>query len=357
MSHSITAARERVAALCRHGLDSRTLRVEVLAEIRRSVPFDAYAWLLTDPETRVGSAPLASVPDLAGLPQLIRVKYGTKINRWTTLAANSCATLVQATAAELSRSRFWRDQLAGHGVTDVASMVFRDQHGCWGFLDLWRCGGAAAQAQFSTLEQAFLASLGAGLTTALRACQAATFSQPGTPAASFEAPAVLLLSSRLKVIDQTPQADTHLRTLLPTESQASPVAAAAYNVAAQLLAVEDGVDDAPAQARTHLTGTRWLSLRAARLGGVGQRATIVVTVEPILPLERLDLYARTAGLSHRETELLHRLARGSSTHQLATEMTLSQHTVQDHLKSVFAKTNTNSRGTLIACALGPEPRR
>jgi DNA-binding CsgD family transcriptional regulator len=353
MANSATATRERVADVCRRGLDSRTLRAEVLAEIRRLVPFDAYAWLLTDPETRVGTAPVAHMPDLAELPQVIRLKYATKINRWTALAANGCATLVHATAGDLSRSGLWRDVLHGHGVTDVASMVFRDQHGCWGFLDLWRCGGTASQ--FSAPEQAFLASLAAGLTAALRACQAATFAQPGPPAGAFEAPAVILLSGRLEVIDQTPQTDTHLRTLLPTESHASPEAAAAFNVAAQLLAVEDGVDDAPAQARTHLTGTRWLSLRAARLSGDREQATIVVTVEPILPGDRLDLYARTVGLTRRETELLHRLASGSSTQQLATQMALSQYTVQDHLKSVFAKTNTSSRSVLVAHALGPVP--
>lgn len=28
--------------------------------------------------------------------------------------------------------------LASYGVNDVASLVFRDQFGCWGFLELWR---------------------------------------------------------------------------------------------------------------------------------------------------------------------------------------------------------------------------
>jgi DNA-binding CsgD family transcriptional regulator len=79
-----------------------------------------------------------------------------------------------------------------------------------------------------------------------------------------------------------------------------------------------------------------------------------VTVEPILPRERLELYARSAGLTRREAELLHRVARGSSTHQLGTQMSVSENTVQDHLKSIFAKTNTNSRSALIARALGTE---
>jgi hypothetical protein len=38
------------------------LRLDLLDAIRRVVGFDAYAWLVTDPETSVGCAPLADVP-------------------------------------------------------------------------------------------------------------------------------------------------------------------------------------------------------------------------------------------------------------------------------------------------------
>jgi hypothetical protein len=37
--------------LCEALVDARTLRLELLEELRQMVPFDAYAWLLTDPET------------------------------------------------------------------------------------------------------------------------------------------------------------------------------------------------------------------------------------------------------------------------------------------------------------------
>jgi hypothetical protein len=59
----------------------RTLRLELLEELRRMVLFDAYAWVLTDPETSVGSSPLADVPCLPELPR--RLKYLTEVNRCT----------------------------------------------------------------------------------------------------------------------------------------------------------------------------------------------------------------------------------------------------------------------------------
>src|ERR1700689_1704053 len=65
--------------------------------------FDAYAWLLTDPETEVGSAPLADVPCLPELPRLIRLKYLTTLNRWTELSG-AVALLSMSTENRLEGS-------------------------------------------------------------------------------------------------------------------------------------------------------------------------------------------------------------------------------------------------------------
>ena len=128
--------------ICRGEADARTLRLEALDAIRRAVGFDAYAWLLTDPETSVGSSPLADVPCLPQLPQLIRLKYATTVNRWTGLPSGA-ASLHGATGGRLSLSLMWRELLSRYQVTDIASSVYRDRFGCWGFLDLWRIGAPA----------------------------------------------------------------------------------------------------------------------------------------------------------------------------------------------------------------------
>src|ERR1035438_7966336 len=140
---------ERIGRLCLSTTsDALSLRVAVLAEIRPVVGFDAHAWLLTDPETEVGSAPLADVPCLPELPRLIRLKYLTPINRWTAMDT-PVARLHTSTEGRLERSLVWREMLSRHGVTDVASLVFRCRYGCWGFLDLWR---TAAGRQFTDAE-------------------------------------------------------------------------------------------------------------------------------------------------------------------------------------------------------------
>jgi DNA-binding CsgD family transcriptional regulator len=66
----------------------------------------------------------------------------------------------------------------------------------------------------------------------------------------------------------------------------------------------------------------------------------------------IDLFARVFGLSTREHELLEHLLAGRTTRELARCMWLSENTVQDHFKSIFAKTSSRSRQALLARAIG-----
>jgi len=329
------------------------MRLQLVDEIRLVVGFDAYAWLLTDPETSVGSAPLADVPTscLPELPRLIRLKYLTDVNRWTTLDGTAVALLRDVTGGDLSRSLLWRELLSRHGIGDVASAVFKDRFGCWSFLDLWRSG---ADARFSPAEAAFLSQITAPVTSALRRCQANTFVIRGSREPRRVGPVVLLLSADLEVLGQTPETQVYLRVLVPPSAGRPPVPAGAYNVAAQLLAVEAGLDQNPPSARVHLSDGLWVTLRAARIGdgAIPEGRNIAVTIEESSPTERASLFAKAFGLGARESELLGQLITGCDTRELACRMFLSEHTVASHLKSIFAKTSSNSRRALLSRALG-----
>jgi DNA-binding CsgD family transcriptional regulator len=344
---SLRRAVERIDRIARDVSDNRALRAALLEEIGRNVAFDAYAWLLTDPETEVGSDPLAEVPWLPDLPRMIRLKYSTETNRWTELA--TVGRLYADTSGHPERSRLWRELLSDYEVADVASVVYRDRFGCWGFLDLWRTGPGRF---FSDREAEYLSGVASTVTEILRRSQARTFAA-AKPAPLPQGPVVLVLSADLQVKAQTPQTETYLIALIPPEGDRRPVPAGAYNVGAQLIAHENGVDLHPPRARVHLRQGAWLSLRAARMAGSDQpTADIAVTIETASPSERLDLFSRAHGLSPREAELVAALARGSDTSQLANEMHISENTVQDHLKSIFAKTGTRTRPALMARALG-----
>jgi DNA-binding CsgD family transcriptional regulator len=357
VAENLSRARVRacIEAICADFLDDRSLRLQVLAILREVIDFDAYVWLLTDPVTAVGVAPLAEVPCLPELPALIGAKYATPVNRWTVLQLQSSpvGTLSDAVGGELSRSLMWRDVLRRYGTGDVASAVFADQFGCWGFLDVWR---NTTRGPFSTAEAGLIATITAPLATALRQCQARTFVDPATPHRPDLGPVVLTLDDHLRIASRTAASRAWLDALLPPEPDQKAIPASVYNVAAQLLAVEKGVDAHPAFARTHLADGFWLALRAARLSPdqppAERPATIVVTIEEASASERLELFGRAFGLTAREYELFGLLATGSDTRSMARQMSLSEHTIQDHLKSIFAKTGAHDRVTVLSRALG-----
>jgi DNA-binding CsgD family transcriptional regulator len=332
--------------LCESLVDAMTLRLELLGELRQMVPFDAYAWLLTDPETSVGSSPLADVPCLPELPRLIRLKYLTEVNRWTQLRS-PVALLAEVTGGDLSRSLVWRELLHRYDIVDVASVVFRDRYGGWGFLELWR---SSTSRQFGSAEAAYLVDITGAVTTALRRSQAATFRDRAAQNTPSRGPVMLLLSRHLDVLGQTAETEAYLRTLVPPDEDRSPIPASAYNVAGQLLATEAGIDSHAPMARVHLAGGRWLTLRAARMED--SRSADARDIAVSSQAERAGLFAAAHALTSREGELLGHLIRGVDTYELARLMFLSQHTVQDHLKSIFAKTSVHNRRSLLAQVLG-----
>jgi DNA-binding CsgD family transcriptional regulator len=94
-------------------------------------------------------------------------------------------------------------------------------------------------------------------------------------------------------------------------------------------------------------------LRAARISPTGSAPpTIAVTLEEASPEERLSLFACASGLTPRESQVLRRLPSGATTRLIARGMALSEHTVHDHLKAIFAKSGSHSRAELLARALG-----
>jgi DNA-binding CsgD family transcriptional regulator len=60
------------------------------------------------------------------------------------------------------------------------------------------------------------------------------------------------------------------------------------------------------------------------------------------------------GLSPRERDVCREVMAGHPTADIASNLFVSQNTVQDHLKSAFAKVGVRSRGELVA-RLQPRP--
>jgi DNA-binding NarL/FixJ family response regulator len=337
---------DRVEAICRRTLSAKALREQLLTLIRQAVPFDGHNFPLTDPVSRVFTSPLADVPGLPWprLPELIRLRYLTTIGRWDALMDTGveATSLLVATAGHPERSLLWRQAQRDLGVSDTASVVFYDRFGLWALLDLWRLGGQV----FSDQELQALGTLVRPVTAGLRAAVSRTFVDPHQQLHPI-GPAVIILDPDLQVRSQTEAAAEALLRLNPADEPMAPIPAAAYNIAAALVAAEKGVPLGPISSRIHLGGSRWVTIKASRLA-----TDIAVSIEPSTPTERLDIYARSAGLTAREQQVLTLLAEGLETRQIAERLTVSQHTANDHVKALLAKTGARTRQRLLARGLG-----
>lgn len=321
---------------------AKVLRERILATLRSQVPYDGHVFALVDPTTLVATSPHADVPMLPWdrLPETIRWRYQTLVNRVDTLAGHPAASL-RASTTDPSESLVWQHVLREVGVHDTAAVSFADRYGVWGYLELWRTTGA-----FTDAELDLLTAIAPSVTTSLRAAVARTFAENEVATESI-GPAVVVLDQNLVVQQQTEAAALALLQLLPPDEPMAPIPAAAYNVAAALVAAEAGVPIGEPWSRVHLGGNRWVTLRASRLG-----EDIAASIEPSTPTERLDLFARAHGLSERENEVVELLAIGLDTKEIAGQLFLSEHTVNDHVKAVLAKSGARTRQVLLALVNG-----
>ncbi len=336
---------DRVERHISGGCTAKQLRELVLADLRRALPFEGYVFVLTDPVTRVGTSPMSDLPRLSWprVPEYIRARYLTPVNRWDDLLGSGARSLLAATGGKPERSLIWREMLRDLGVIDTAAVAFGDRHGCWGYLELFRTGWPP----FTSAETAALTALSGPVATGLREALGRTFTPPDPPVPPT-GPATVILDPELRLRKPTAAAAAALLRLHPADESMPPVPNSIYNAGAALVAAEHELPIGPTWARVHLGDSRWVTVKANRTDG----GDIAVTIAPSTTAERLDLFARAHALSARETEVLSLLAAGFDTHRMAAEMTISEHTVHDHVKAVLAKGGARTRTTVVSRALG-----
>ncbi|MFE1937352.1 helix-turn-helix transcriptional regulator, partial [Streptomyces sp. NPDC059474] len=80
-------------------------------------------------------------------------------------------------------------------------------------------------------------------------------------------------------------------------------------------------------------------------------APLAVTMHPAPAADVAEVLLLAYGLTPRERDVLERVVAGLPSRAIAMELHITAATVQDHLKSVFAKTGVRSRRELVATIL------
>jgi DNA-binding CsgD family transcriptional regulator len=335
--------RERLERLGTSTLDGDSLRYEAVVLLRRTIGFDRWCWPLADPDTLIPLSGVAEHDYGPAVPRVLELEYsGDDFAAMDVLArrASPAGSLSAETGGDLARSRRWDEVLRHVGIGDEAVIACRDALGCWGWLKAYR---DSAERPFAGQDLGLLAQVGPGLGAALRHSLARDRRRSSMTASP---PGVIVLDSGLRPVSWTAGARAWIDVLPAAKVYAAlgMLPAMVYPVAT-LARSRNGARGCGALERA--VDGRWVMIEAAALEGRGNRA-IAVTLRDATAGETFDRLCRIYALSRRERQVVAALAAGLDTRAAADRLSISRHTVQDHLKSVFAKIGVNSRRELVA---------
>lgn len=320
------------------------LRLEAIDVLRRTIGFDRWCWPLADPAAALHLTGIGELDNWQALPRMILLEQTRdRFNAMPVLAQSRHlgSTLSGATGGDLARSVRWDEGMRPFGIGDELRVALVDDVGMWGFIDALRDRGDPA---FESEDVEMLEQLAPLLATALRRRAMRHPAAPEGPGPAVTG--VLILTEELEIRSWTPAARTWLDALVPSGQQGAE--AVVFGVAARLLALRRGVAAHPGdsvRART-LTG-HWAVVESAQMEGA-DAGSIAVSIRAAAPQDLLDLICAAYQLSPREREIVALLMTGLDTTMLTKTLFISRHTVQDHLKSIFAKIDVGSRRELVA---------
>jgi DNA-binding CsgD family transcriptional regulator len=226
------------------------------------------------------------------------------------------------------------------GIGDEGVLACRDALGCWGWIKAYRDRGDPA---FGEDDLELLAAVGPSLGAALRRrIDGAAPTTDGPPSA----PGMIVLDRDLREVSWTAGARAWAEALPAAAMFAAwgMLPAVVYPVAA-LARSGSGANET--QALERAVDGRWVKIEAAPLDGE-DGGRIAVVLRAAAPAETFELLCRAYALTTRERQVVAALISGDDTRAMSERLVISRHTVQDHLKSVFAKVGVRSRREVIA---------
>ena len=213
----------------------------------------------------------------------------------------------------------------------------------WGALGLYRQPG---QPYFDDSDKRFLLAVAPHLAEgARRALLVGEATDPEGP----DAPGLLILTDHWEIDSATPGVDRWLSELPDGDWNAGRLPSAVLSLAGRALRTSEN-PDRPGEVAVSRVLSRtgvWVILHGACLVSNGSRRVAVI-VEPAHPARISPLLMSAYGLTERERDITRLVLQGNSTAQIAAQLVVSIHTVQQHLKNVFDKTGVRSRRDLVA---------
>jgi DNA-binding CsgD family transcriptional regulator len=328
---------------------------EAGARLRRVVDCDALCWHTLDPETLLltSDAPEELIESGVFTPEtapaagelIVAGEYGADgTNTFASLARRRIpvAILSETLRGRPERSGRYRDVLAPAGIPFEMRAAFVARGRAWGAVHIARRAG---KRDFAPADAAVVARVVAvvadGIRTSLRFDAARR-------ADGSAAPGLVVLGPNDDVELISPPAHELLAAL-----RSPAVAQVDETVPAALAALAGHVRRSARERKQQPdvvavpSELGWITLHASLPDGGGD-GRVAIVVERAASARATALRLEAHGVTEREREVAVLLARGLSNAEIAATLVLSPYTVQDHVKSLFEKTDVASRHELVA---------
>jgi DNA-binding CsgD family transcriptional regulator len=321
-----------------------SFRARLLARIRRHVSVDAAFFATCDPETLLFTSAWADDVLAPSAPLFLDNEFGTDddVNRFASLASSrrGVATLDEATRGDRTASARFCNVLRPLGLGDELRVALRSGDATWGFLCLHRAPGAG----FSGRDTRAVESLARRAGEEMREIVVDTAARM---LRTSPAPAVVLADGE-RVLAATSTAENFLQQRLePGSLLPFPLLVAVRRLAARARAHEG---DAVVITTLRRDGTL-VAIHASHLNANAGSSRVALALAPASAAARSSLLLAAHGLTPAQRRVAALVLRGKSTRQIVRELRIGAHTVQDHLKAVFAKVGVASRRDLVAALM------
>jgi DNA-binding CsgD family transcriptional regulator len=335
------------------GDDLAGLRVSVLHELGRVVAFDAAFMAASDPETLLFSAVFADEALVEAAPLFLDNEFGARpdVNRFAVLAAaaDPVASLDQATAGARRTSPSSAEIMAPLGMGDEARVALRVDGTTWGFLCLHRSGPVGFDSRELAVLRAVAPHVGEAIRRTVAAAGAAGSRGGETPAHGL----IIAVDDRIVAVGGAAEYWLEQLKLGPAAIGAPlPLPFLAATRQLKILETSDP-GGPPAMLRLGTSGGALVTVHATRLRDAAGAGPIALAIAPAGSAERASMLLVAHGLTPAQRRVAQLVLRGHTTRQIALDLRISEHTVQDHLKAVFDKVGVRSRRELVSAIMRP----
>lgn len=331
-------ARRDVAELAASGLGLSDLHAAAIERIGRDVNAELTCWATIDPETLVISTMTSGRTRIP--PQynalLADAEYSpAEPHTFAAMARRNelVSRLSDRPLGERSHSARFQNVWRPLGLDEELRVLFVSDGACWGAAGMVR-GGTG----FTDREVEYLAAVAPAVAGATRlAVRSEVAGRPGGAR-----PAIVVLDARGTLRSSTPEAQRWRESVEEIEP-------GRFMLIMRIMARgAQGTPSGGFRARIRDSRGQWALMQASTLIDGEGDDQIAVTIEPVAGEQLVGMLLTAYGLSPREREVCREVIAGHPTTHIAQHLYVTPNTVQDHLKSVFAKTGARSRGELVA---------